>query len=243
MKRPPSASRAACVALLVAFAAPAWPAAGQAMFNLAGDSASVKVTSLRDMPFKTVVRQQYDYSCGSAALATLLTHHYGRPSKEADIFASMYRAGDQEKIRRVGFSLLDMKRYLEGQGLKAEGYRWTLEDLKRASSPSIALIQVGNYRHFVIIKGVRDGRVLVGDPSAGLKLYGVADFGRIWNGVVFALAESPAGRLAYNRAEEWGHFTLGPMQPLEDTALASFTRELPPIFQIVSHRTGGGAIR
>jgi predicted double-glycine peptidase len=229
--------------MLVAFTAPAWPAAGQAMFNVAGDTASVRVTSLRDMPFRTVVRQQYDYSCGSAALATLLTHHYGRPTTEAAIFQAMFKAGDQAKIQQRGFSLLDMKRYLEANGLKADGYMWTLDDLARADTPSIALIKVATYRHFVIIKGVRDGKVMVGDPAQGLKLYPLAEFGQIWDGLVFLLERDGAGPGAYDHPRDWSHFRLGPMSPLDDTALASFTRELPPIYQVVAFRTGGGAIR
>ncbi len=213
------------------------------MFDIAGDSAAVHVTSLRDMPFRTVVRQQYDYSCGSAALATLLTHHYGRRTGEAAIFQAMYAAGDQLKIRNVGFSLLDMKRYLERQGLKADGYRWSAEDLKRAHSPAIALITVGNYRHFVIIKGYRGGKLLVGDPAQGLKLYPIDEFERVWNGVVFVVDAASAPQVAYDRPEEWRHFSLGPLDPLDDVALSSFTRELPPIFQIVGHSRGGGAIR
>jgi uncharacterized protein len=230
-------------AMLVAFAAPAWPSCGQALFNVAGDSAAVRVTSLRDMPFRTVVRQQYDYSCGSAALATLLTHHYGRPTGEATIFQSMFAAGDQAKIRAVGFSLLDMKRYLESRGLKADGYRWTMADLQRAASPAIALITVGNYRHFVIIKGFRHGKVLVGDPAQGLKLYALDDFRKVWNGVVFMVDPRAGPAVAYDRPEEWKHFALGPFDPLDDTALSSFTRELPPIYQIVGFSRGGGAIR
>lgn len=227
--------------MLVAFAAPAWPAAGQAMFNVAGDSANVAVTSLRDMPFRTVVRQQYDYSCGSAALATLLTHHYGRRTDEATIFQAMYAAGDQEKIRRVGFSLLDMKRYLAAQGLKADGYRWSLQDLERATAPAIALIKLGTYRHFVVVKGVRRGQVLVGDPAQGLKLYPIAEFGKVWDGVVFTAGR--AAEPAYNRTEEWAHLQLNPLAPLDDASLASFTRDLPPIYQIVAFRGGGGAVR
>jgi predicted double-glycine peptidase len=230
-------------AVLVAFAAPAWPVAGQAMFNVAGDSASVRVTSLRDMPFRTVVRQQYDYSCGSAAVATLLTHHYGRPTAEAAIFEAMYRSGDQEKIRKVGFSLLDMKRYLETQGLKADGYRWTLADLAKAQAPAIALINVGAYRHFVIIKGVRHGKVMVGDPAQGLKLYPLKAFGQVWNGVVFLVNAKAGPQGAYDRAEEWAHLGLGPVPALDDSTLSSFTRELPPIFQIVGLTRGGGSVR
>jgi uncharacterized protein len=231
-------------AAIAAAAAVAGPAGAQTSFNLAGETAAVPVTSLRDMPFRTVVRQQYDFSCGSAALATLLQHHYGRAVGEAEIFRAMYAAGDQAKIRKVGFSLLDMRRYLEStQGVKADGFRWSLADLERSQLPAIALIQVGSYRHFVVIKGVRAGKVLVGDPAQGLKLYPAEEFRRLWNGVVFVAQPAGGTTPAYDRQRDWAHFTLGPMDPLSDTALASFTRDLPPIYQIVAHNTGGGAIR
>src|SRR5437899_5579433 len=44
----------------------------------------VRTISYRDIPFRTVVRQQFDFSCGSAALATLLTYHFERPITEQD---------------------------------------------------------------------------------------------------------------------------------------------------------------
>jgi predicted double-glycine peptidase len=234
MRFTPKPDRAILAATLVALAAPAWPANAQAVFNVGGDTFAAPVTSLRDMPFRTVVRQQYDYSCGSAALATLLRHHYGREVSEAAVFKAMYLAGDQEKIRRVGFSLLDMKNYLASVGLRADGYRQTLEDLGQAKAPAIALITVKNYRHFVVIKGVRDGKVLVGDPNEGLRLYSMEDFGRAWNGVVFVVRPDGGDRMAFNREEEWGSLAQGPFNRLDDRSLSSVTRALPPIYQIAT---------
>ena len=223
------------------------PAIGQAFFNTGGGTFSTEVTSLRDMPFRTVVRQQYDYSCGSAALATILKHHYGRPISEAEVFRAMYAAGDQEKIRKVGFSLLDMKSYLATLGLKSEGYRQSLKDLERAQAPAIALIKVANYRHFVVVKGVRNGQVLVGDPNEGLKLYSLAEFGQVWGGVVFVIrpsqASSAPGQGVFNREQEWASLTYGPVNRLDDRSLSSLTRALPPIYQILAARNETGAGR
>jgi predicted double-glycine peptidase len=74
--------------------------------------ARVEVTSWRDIPFRTIVRQRYDFSCGSAAVATMLTYSYGLPTTENDAFSAMWSVGDQKKIIQSGFSLLDMKHYL-----------------------------------------------------------------------------------------------------------------------------------
>ncbi|HEV7385071.1 MAG TPA: C39 family peptidase [Phenylobacterium sp.] len=209
-------------------------ASAQAMINTGDGVFAMRVTTMRDMPFRTIVRQQYDYSCGSAALATLLREHYGRPINEAQVFTAMYAVGDQPKIRKVGFSLLDMKTYLNSIGFSADGYRETLEDLQGSDGPGIAVIQIGGYRHFVVVKGVHSDKVLVGDPAQGLKAYTNADFAKVWNGVIFKIHGAGA-QVAFNRPDEWGALPHAKAR-LYDSTLSGFTRELPPIYQITPFR-------
>lgn len=64
---------------------------------------SVPVKSYKEIVFGDVFRQQYDFSCGSAALASLLTYHYQTPSSEQDIFKSMYDKGDKRRSKRKAF--------------------------------------------------------------------------------------------------------------------------------------------
>ncbi|MEJ2480724.1 MAG: cysteine peptidase family C39 domain-containing protein [Acidihalobacter sp.] len=47
---------------------------------------SVHVTSLHERKFLSTVHQKYDYSCGSAAVATLLTYQFHDPVSEATVF-------------------------------------------------------------------------------------------------------------------------------------------------------------
>lgn len=215
-------------------------AAQMALVN-AGARYNLGVVTLRDIPFRTIIRQRYDYSCGSAALATLLHHHFGEPVGEAEVFQAMYAAGDQEKIRKVGFSLLDMKRYLASRGYEADGYRVSLEQLEQAHTPGITVIQLNGYRHFVVIKGVKAGKVLVGDPAAGLRTYSRGDFAKIWTGVVFAIHDASAMTAAFNRRDEWRPWAAAPLgEPLGEGSLAAFTRELPPLYQVTLARTAAG---
>jgi predicted double-glycine peptidase len=223
------------LALALALGAALSPLVAEAqvrLHNEAGGNYSIGVTSWSEMPFRTIVRQRYDYSCGSAALATLLTFHYGRPTGEPDAFRAMYAAGDQAKIRKLGFSLLDMKSYLQAQGFKADGYRMSFEQLSRMQSPAIALIQLGRYRHFIVIKGVRNGVVLVGDPALGLHEIPAADFKRLWNGVVFAI-DDDRGKGAFNLRSEWDTRATAPFESgLSVLSLSALTRELAPLYQI-----------
>ena len=146
---------------------------GPARFTAAngpvGDFA-LPLQSFEERRYAGVIRQRYDFSCGSAALATLLRHHYDFDVREETAFRGMWRNGDQAQIRQVGFSLLDMKRWLASRGLSGDGYQVSLDEIARTGVPGIALIAVRNYRHFVVVKGVRGDEVLLGDPSLGLSI-------------------------------------------------------------------------
>jgi len=209
-----------------------------------GGNYNVQVVSWRDIPFRTVVRQQYDYSCGSAAVATLMRFHYGLEINESEVFQSMYARGDQARIRSVGFSMLDMRSYLESRGFRADGLRLTLDRLATLNTPTIALISHDGYRHFVVVKGISADRVLVGDPTFGLQSYTRAEFAAIWNGVVLAIRQTPANwpAAAYNRAEEWRPWSRAPLtaaqQPISAIDLTLGFRELYQITPITPRVPG-----
>lgn len=230
--------RAALASLFLAIAPMAH---AQVELNGPTGPVSMRVVSYRDIPFRTVVRQQYDFSCGSAALATLLRHHYGRDVDERMVFEAMFAAGDQDRIRRVGFSLLDMKRYLESHGYQADGFRLTLDDLAQSGAPAIIMIDTAGYRHFVVLKGVDAERVLIGDPALGLKVYTRAEFAGLWNGIAFMLRD-PGDR--FNAAEDWTEFApLRPETAMPVGSLASFTQQLPPLYQITTTFSLDGYLR
>ena len=116
----------------------------------AGDM-QVPVTSLRQARWSGTLLQQYDFSCGSAAVATLLTHHYAYPISEQAVFEQMYAQGDQARIRQDGFSLLDMKRVLAAQGFDADGFEQPLDKLGEVNVPAIVLLNDNGYLHFVVV--------------------------------------------------------------------------------------------
>lgn len=201
-----SATGRLAAAALAVFAMLGTPVqAGEIRIAIGGVRADVPVQSIQERLWQSVVRQQRDYSCGAAAVATLLTHHYQRPTDEAEVFDAMYAAGDQDKIVRQGFSLLDMKRYLESEGFVADGFRVTLDQLAYAAIPAIVIVVIRGYRHFVVVKGVTDDSVLVGDPALGLKEYTRDEFEEIMaSDIVFAVRNYvPTGREHFNLDAEW----------------------------------------
>lgn len=178
-----------------------------------GGAYSVPAVSMQEARFSATTRQKYDFSCGSAALSTLLTYQYQFPVDEQTVFEEMYRHGDQTRIQQAGFSLLDMKRYLEAHGFTADGFEAPLAKLEEAGIPAIALINENGYNHFVVIKGVREGRVLIGDPAGGTRMTLQSDFEKLWlNNILFVITNRH--ELAqFNLASDW---RTAPRAPLAD---------------------------
>lgn len=178
--------------------------AGSVLITGAGGSFTVNITTYKEGQFKRVVQQQYDFSCGSAAVATLLSYHYGLRTSEQDVFVDMIEHGDPEKIRTRGFSMGDMKSYLSRRGYRSGGYNAPLDILLKAGVPAIVLINTNGYMHFVVVKGLTEDVVLVGDPALGLGIKSRSEFEENWTGAVFVIVDHDAeGREHFNRTEEW----------------------------------------
>ena len=211
---------------------------GQSQMQLipeaAGANYSVRVMSWADIPFRTIVRQRYDFSCGSAAVATLLTYHYGRPTSEQMPFAQMWKVGDQATISKAGFSMYDMKLYLQSIGLHAEGYRMNVDDLKKSGRPAIVLLDLNGFKHFVVVKGARGDKILVGDPIRGLDQYDAADFQKKWNGIALAIVKGGTKNPPlFNLARDWGPWSTAPLDDNAQTAsIGNVTTHLPAIYQL-----------
>ncbi|MEM6648769.1 MAG: C39 family peptidase [Pseudomonadota bacterium] len=190
----------------------------------AGTNISIPVETYRERQFARVIRQEKDFSCGSAALATLLTHHYGIPRTERDLFTVMFEIGDQDSIRQRGFSLLDMQSYLKREGLVADGYAMDLEKVMQVGVPGIALIDVNGYKHFVVIKGVKDNRVLIGDPSTGLVVRSKREFEASWDGTILFIRSNVAqGKASWNMAEDWRAHPVG--RPIDGPTFSDLQQE------------------
>lgn len=189
----------------------------------------VEAKSLAEISWEGVVRQQYDFSCGSAAVATLMTYHYARPTTEAEVFESMIHHGDREQIQTYGFSMLDMKRFLDARGLDADGFEITLDDFIHIGVPAITLVNTGGYKHFVVVKGVDAENVLVGDPAAGTVVVPREIFQTMWSNKVLGVRNDvEVARANFNSERDW---RVRPPSPIESgvqrTSVGSYLLTLP----------------
>lgn len=200
--------------LIMAFMAAAGSTAQADMLELSGAGGgrfTLKVTSLKEARFKATTRQQYDFSCGSAALSTLLTHHYSYPVTEQSVFEEMFARGDKEKIQREGFSLLDMKTYLNAHQFQGDGFELPLAKLLESGLPAVVLIAEKGYHHFVVIKGMRDGRILIGDPSTGTRAISRTLLDSIWVNKVLFVIHNKQKEARFNVETDW---QVAPRAPL-----------------------------
>jgi predicted double-glycine peptidase len=143
------------------------------------------VRSLIEMRQDRVVVQKWDLSCGAAALATILNFQHNDPVDERQIALGLM--GREEYVEnpdlvtiRQGFSLLDLKRYVDARGYQGIGYgKLTLEDLIERA-PIMVPINTTGYNHFVIFRGIAGNRVLLADPAWGNRTMMVDTFKKSW---------------------------------------------------------------
>lgn len=157
---------------------------------------SVKIKPAIEDQFRGIVRQAYDYSCGSAALTTLLNGYVGTQITEQQTMNGLLKFGETEKIiERRSFSLLDMKRFVAALGLDSGGYKGEFSDLVKQGQPAIVPISYAGFKHFVVFKAYKDGRVYVADPALGNISFDEVRFQQIWeNNTLFLINVAPEQR-------------------------------------------------
>lgn len=198
-----------------------------------GGVISKRVKSVRELRLRQVVPQTADYSCGAAALATILRYRFGYQVTEKDAILGMFKLGEKEKIRRRGFSMLDMKRFALSQGLKAQGYRVKKMDvLKKLNVPAITLIKTMRYKHFVVIRRADDRFVYLSDPSWGNRKMPLADFEKYWNRVIMVLL-GPCKGIPEGLYSEAADEELPKNQVLRAGGLLGYRLAMDPTYNII----------
>ena len=126
--------------------------------------------SMRELRDQHVVKQRFDFSCGAAALATLLRFAYGEDVTEAQILAELFdlpSEAEKAERRRTGFSLLDLQRVAQARGFNAQGFRLEPSQLSLLGGPVIVFIEPRGYKHFAVLRGIDRDRAYLADPSRG----------------------------------------------------------------------------
>jgi predicted double-glycine peptidase len=123
----------------------------------------------------------------------------------------MLRTGDALKVKvRGGFSLLDLKRYADAQGLQGVGFlQLGLDDLV-GMAPVIVPITTRGYPHFVVVRGRADGKLLIADPAFGNRTMDVDAFRSAWTGNIGFIVRRRDGIVPPNELTQQPTDTLRP---------------------------------
>jgi predicted double-glycine peptidase len=205
---------------------------------------AVAIEPFSELKYKNIVRQAYDYSCGSAALVTILNHHLGIKVSEQESMEGMMAFGEKDKIvERRGFSLLDMKRYLASIGVDSAGFKAEIADLATLDAPAIVPIDYAGFKHFVVLRGVRGGLVFLADPSAGNIVFPLSEFATLWDRNTLFVAYPPKDKVPVARLALSDH-ELGvvDMDRIKDRALQAPLDNRPQMERLLNG-FGGVSIR
>jgi uncharacterized protein len=152
--------------------------------------------TFKELRDQNVVKQQLDYSCGAAALATLISGYFGESTSEKELLdllnVRLSNMSDKEKSRKKlnGFSLLDLKHVALQKGFKADGFKLTFDQLKKLAAPVIVFVRPMGYHHFAVLRGISDDRVYLADPGRGNLRMSLARFEEEYGGVIFVLGKA-----------------------------------------------------
>lgn len=128
-----------------------------------------------------LVRQQYDYSCGSASLASILKYYYNDSDVTErgiidEILKSKGYGLNENEILKEGDNIIsfsDLSKYAENKGFKALGLAVDFDALSK-KIPVIVFVSVRGIDHFSVYKGMNKEYVYLADPSFGnikIKIY------------------------------------------------------------------------
>lgn len=168
-----------------------------------------RLHSIKELRDRNVVKQQFDYSCGAASLATLLRFYFGDRVSERVLLLDMLQTlpvAEREDRVAHGFTLLDLQNAAIRRGYQAEGVSLELPALTQLGGPVLLHMVIQGQRHFVIFRGVAGDRIFLADPNRGNVRMNIWQFSQRWTGVALALGRggaepSPGHALAVRAGE------------------------------------------
>jgi len=146
--------------LLLLLPMEAWSYEAMVSINLYASNTQVPIQSWKTLRDKNIVKQDKDFSCGGASLATLLNEFYGQNVTEEALLKVM----DKGDLRA---SFEDMQRALPQFGFKAQGFAASYEQLTKLKTPVVVYLKHRKDDHFSVLRGIDANTVWLADPSLG----------------------------------------------------------------------------
>ncbi len=145
---------------------------------------------------QNVVMQQTDYSCGAGAMATLMHYYFEDDITEKIILQNIFshlNADEMKDRKKDGFSMFDLQQFAKRHGYKAVGVKLKPAILQKLRGPVLVYVETKGYKHFSVLRGVKDNLVFLADPSRGNLRMSIEDFTKEWSGITLVLGKKGFG--------------------------------------------------
>ena len=140
--------------------------------------------------YRLTVRQERDFTCGAASLATLVNFYYGRNYTEQQILELVlgrYTKEERKKKSQTGLSFNDLSFAASKLGFQSLGATMGLSGLRQLKGPVIVHLDRKIIQHFSVFRGFAGDRVFLSDPILGDTRYSIDRFLKEFTGAVFAV--------------------------------------------------------
>lgn len=135
---------------------------------------SLKIQSWKELRDDSIVKQDLDYSCGAASVATLLNNFFYQNTTEEQIL-NIIDKGDLKA------SFLDMQKALTTLGFQSQGLAVSYDTLRTLKIPVIVYIKHRKTDHFSVLRGINENFVWLADPSLGNRILTKHQFIEMWH--------------------------------------------------------------
>ena len=155
-----------------------------------GPPVPLRPVSMLGLRFEATVSQAFDYTCGAASVATVLTYYWNQPTTEADVIEVLkqrYSLSEIAKRRDTGLSFDDLIFMAQKLGFSAQGAQVKLDQLPQLKGPVIVQLVNPKFNHFVVLRRVGKGVYYVSDPIVGSRAMSAAEFQSEFSGNALAI--------------------------------------------------------
>jgi len=142
-------------------------------FSAQSSWGKISTKSWKDIRDHGVVKQDYDFSCGAASLATILNEYYGQKMTEEVLLKAMGKENGMA-------SFADMQKILPSIGFHGQGFAANFEQLSKLEMPVIVYLKFQNSDHFSVVRGIGGDTVWLADSSFGNQTFSRVQFLDMW---------------------------------------------------------------
>lgn len=148
--------------------------ASAAEFKMHALQGRLPIRTWKEMRDDQVIHQHRDFSCAAAALATLLTFHYGLNVTEDDVIGVVGKD--------AWLSMSDLRLAAGHYGFKTIGLAMDVEQLRKIKVPVIVYVKTTGspLPHNAVLRGIDEQRVWLADPAYGNLSLTFSDFKSKW---------------------------------------------------------------